>query len=334
MTRTRSLLAGAAVVTTLLGGAVAAAPAGADAALSVSSTILSSDGPSTVTVTGRGYLVPPHLAGSPVFGGVYVLFGWVRPGVGWGPSSRNAVNSDGQFGLTYHYPGEGGTGDLRDDGTGTNRFVAFTPGGIDASSTPFHMDDAGNWSVTLNISGPLYRWTDPFTGTSASVDCRSVQCGVLTIGAHGRPSQTNERFVPLTFAPSPAGPGPTAAPPVATVPPVAVEGATAVPPSTRPRSPVAGAPIEETTTTSVTPAIEIPTSSTTTVTTTTSVRSGDDRRERSTASPASRRDVIRITSVDDGLLGTAVPYVVAGIGVPAAAGLFLVVRARRSSRPV
>lgn len=322
-----------------------APPVGAEAALAVSSATLSPDGPSTITVNGRGYLVPPHVAGSSVFGGVYVFFGWVRPGAGWGPSSRNAVNSDGQFGITYHYPGEGGTGDLRDDGSGANRFVAFTPGGIDAGSTPFHMDDAGNWSVALNIAGPVYRWSDPFTGAAASVDCRSVQCGVFTLGAHGRPSRTNERFVPISFAAPSVAPAPTAAPvPSAAAPSVNVGGITTVPArpgSTTPRPATSGAaaptkapatetvpPVAEATTTTVPATGAEPAASTSAP-----GRSGDDQRVRASGSAVPDQGVVRIEAADDGSFGAVVPFFVAGAGIPAAAGLVLVIRARRAAPP-
>lgn len=188
-------------------GAIPAAAQGPT--LNVAPTQLTGNGPWTVTVTGSRYLVPPHAPGTSVFGGVYLQFGWVRPTGGWGPSFRNAANTDGQFGVTYHYPGEQGDGATRDDGTGTAKFIAFTPGGIDASATDIHMDDSGSWSTTLNILSPLYTWVDPATGGSQTVDCRTVQCGVFTIGAHGKASRTNELFVPVTFASSSASTTPS-----------------------------------------------------------------------------------------------------------------------------
>lgn len=196
-------------------GSSASAPAQASPSLVVAPTAISADGASSVVVSGRGYLVPPHAPGTDVSGGVYVLFGWVAPNRAWGPSARNAQNSDGQFGTTYSYPGEAGSGETRDEG-GSSRFVSFTSGGTSGQSTSFHMDDAGNWSTTLTIPGPVYEWSDPATGQRATVDCRAVQCGVYTLGAHGRASSTNERFAPVIFAaaanPAAANPAPAPVP--------------------------------------------------------------------------------------------------------------------------
>lgn len=209
---TSALRASVAVVITLVAtlGTLPAAAQGPT--LNVTPTQLTGNGPWTVNVAGSRYLVPPHAPGTSVFGGVYLQFGWVRPTGGWGPSFRNATNTDGQFGVTYHYPGEQGDGSTRDDGTGTAKFIAFTPGGIDATATDIHMDPAGNWSTTLVIAAPTYTWIDPATGASQTVDCRKVQCGVYTIGAHGKASRTNELFVPVTFTAAAAGPGPTGPP--------------------------------------------------------------------------------------------------------------------------
>lgn len=229
---------------TLSGWATAPVAAQVVPTLSISPASVSPDRPSTVTVTGRNYLVPPHAPGANVSGGVYVLFGWVAPGVSWGPSARNATNSNGQFGVTYTYPGEGGTGETRDDGSGTNRFVSFTAGGVSGNSTAFHMDDAGNWSTTLTILGPVYEWFDPITGQRAVVDCRVVQCGVYTFGAHGRASATNERFAPVSFArtstPTTAAPRPATP---TTVRPAGGGVATPTPtpaPTAVPRAPASG----------------------------------------------------------------------------------------------
>jgi hypothetical protein len=152
-----------------------------------------------VTVTGRGYLQPPHVCGTNVFGGIYLFFGWVQPGGQWGPSFTSSTSTQGLFGTSYSYPGEGGGAETRDDGTGTIRLIAFTPGGESGTSTPFHMDGQGNWRSDLTVRGATYSYTDLRTGARNSVDCRVVQCGVFTIGAHGKASRTNERFTPINF---------------------------------------------------------------------------------------------------------------------------------------
>jgi hypothetical protein len=211
----RALAAAVTLTITLLlvGGP---SPAGAaqgsgTSVLSVSSTSLPAGQASTVTVTGSDYLVPPHAPGVPVFGGVYVFFGWVAGGA-WGPSNRNSSNNNGAFGYTYSYRGDGGDGSTRDDGSGRVRLVAFTPGGVSGSDTPFHMDDNGNWSTTLTVDGSTYTFIDPATGAPKTVNCQQVQCGVFTIGAHGISSATNERFVPISFAGAPAVPPPAGVP--------------------------------------------------------------------------------------------------------------------------
>jgi hypothetical protein len=209
----RSLLVLVVAVATL-GALVPSAHAGQGSAnprLSVSSSSLPAGSASLVTVTGTDYLVPPHAAGSDVFGGVYLFFGWVADAGRFGPSIRNSNNNDGTAGVTYAYPGEVGDASQRDDGSGNMRLVSFTAGGESGNATDFHMDDAGNWSATLRVPGAVFSTTNPITGEVRSFDCTEVQCGVFTIGAHGKASATNEKFTPLTFTGSPpatsAGPG-------------------------------------------------------------------------------------------------------------------------------
>lgn len=171
----------------------------ASPALSVDPTSVPASGPTTVTVRGSGYLTGPYRCDASKYGGVYVLFGWVQPGQAWGPSNRESTSPRGQYGSTYVYPGAGGGGETRDDGSGTVRLVAFTPGGTSGSETAFHMDPAGNWSTTITVA-PSFSWSNVVTGESRSIDCTKVQCGVFTIGAHGIASATNELFVPVSFA--------------------------------------------------------------------------------------------------------------------------------------
>lgn len=172
--------------------------------LTASRTTIGADETAVVTVTGSDYLLPPHVCGKDVFGGLYLFFGWVAPGGQWGPSWRSSDSDRGLFGTTFSYPGEGGGAETRDDGTGTVRLIAFTRGGESGTSTDFHMDGAGNWTSNLTIRGATYRFTDLRTGAVKSVDCRVVQCGVFTIGAHAKSSRTNEQFTPINFT-DPAG---------------------------------------------------------------------------------------------------------------------------------
>lgn len=167
--------------------------------LTPSRTTIGAQETAVVTVTGTNYLLPPHVCGTDVFGGVYLFFGWVQPGGQWGPSWRSSTSDRGLFGTTYSYPGEGGGGETRDDGTGTVRLISFTAGGESGTSTPFHMDGNGNWRADVTVRGATYDFKDLRTGASHRVDCRVVQCGVFTIGAHSKSSRTNEVFHPINF---------------------------------------------------------------------------------------------------------------------------------------
>lgn len=221
--RPRRRRARAAVAAALVAGALGLHPTGAEAgqgqgnpSLRVSTPSIPADRVTDVTVTGTDYLVPPHAPGQSVFGGIYVFFGWVANPGRFGPSIRNSTSADGTFAVTYAYPGDGGDPGQRDPGTGVMRLVSFTPGGESGTATAFHMDDHGNWSVRVRIYGSTFTSTNPVTGEERSFDCRKVQCGIFTVGAHGKASATNERFVPLTFT---GASKPT--PPPATVPPSA-----------------------------------------------------------------------------------------------------------------
>ena len=75
------------------GGNTSAAPT-----LTPSRTTIGQHDTATITVTGTNYLVPPHVCGASVFGGVYVAFGWVKPGGQWGPSWRSSTSAAGLFG--------------------------------------------------------------------------------------------------------------------------------------------------------------------------------------------------------------------------------------------
>jgi hypothetical protein len=213
--RTRAALAAAtaaAVAGAGLVALVAVAPVAnaASPKLSLSRTSLGAHASDVrITVTGQDYLVPPHAEGTDVFGGVYVFFGWVKPGGTWGPSNRNSHSNKGTFGVTYSYPGEQGDAGTRDGGDGAIRFVSFTDAGLSGDATPYHMDEDGNWTAHVTVPGPTYTYRDA-DGTKQRVDCREVTCGVYTIGAHGKASATNEVFTPIRFASTrPEQPEPT-----------------------------------------------------------------------------------------------------------------------------
>ncbi|TAK70662.1 MAG: hypothetical protein EPO13_01960 [Actinomycetota bacterium] len=244
---TRSVLA-AAVLAVPAVGTISALPATAAPApaLQLSASRLTATGPTTITVTGTGYLVPPHAPGAEVFGGVYLAFGWVKPGGSWGPSHRSSSSDNGTFGVSYAYPGDGGGADTRDDGSGGVRLISFTGGGLSGEATAFHMDPGGNWPagpkpVTLVVPGARFSYLDS-AGAKHTVDCQQVQCGVFTIGAHGKASATNEVFAPLTFVGKAGASGQASAKPTARATPQA--SATATPKPT-PKASSASAPAQQ-----------------------------------------------------------------------------------------
>ncbi len=131
-----------------------------------------------LTVTGSGFT--KNTNGS----GLYVLFGYVTKH----PSAGGAA------GAGYDYvPGSGGTGQ---DGQG---FVAWPDNtGTGAAATAKF---SGTKNAGFTQGGVIARST--FTGQSTKrVDCLSgaVQCGVLTIGAHGAADAALETFTPVYFA--------------------------------------------------------------------------------------------------------------------------------------
>ncbi|MBF4606229.1 HtaA domain-containing protein [Curtobacterium sp. VKM Ac-1393] len=132
----------------------------------------------TLTVTGSGFT--KNTNGS----GLYVLFGYVTKH----PSAGGAA------GAGYDYvPGAGGTGQ---DGQG---FVAWPDNtGTGAAATA---KLSGTKNAGFTQGGIVARAS--FTGQSTKrVDCLSgaVQCGVLTIGAHGAADAAVETFTPVYFA--------------------------------------------------------------------------------------------------------------------------------------
>ncbi|WP_170116330.1 hypothetical protein [Rathayibacter caricis] len=195
-----------------LGIAVAATPLVAPAASAAGSVSVSfADGASaadpdyatSITVSGRGF---QSIQGG--FGGVYVLFGWVS-GAGWGPSSGGEVGTD------YRYVPDSES----KDNAGFERFVAF-PGSETESAANGVLTADGSFTVDLTIPSARFEAQDR-SGEVTTVDCLEVQCGVITIGAHGVKNANNETFTPVSFAAPAAGaaPGPAAgAAPVAGAP--------------------------------------------------------------------------------------------------------------------
>lgn len=174
------------------------------------STNLTATAESTVQVSGKDYLVPPHAAGTPVSGGIYVFFGWVDSTKKWGPSARNVNNTDGNFGTTYLYPGGQGGQNGENESAGIG-MVAFTEEVSAGEAPPYFMSDAGDWSMPIKVPGSTFTTEIPGGGTKTT-DCLKVACGIFTIGAHGRASATNEKFFPVQFAGAQAAATPTPKP--------------------------------------------------------------------------------------------------------------------------
>ncbi|GAB2466606.1 hypothetical protein [Xylanimonas ulmi] len=190
-----------------LGALIAVAPA-AQAAPQVSVTgadgqaQASADGPTTLQVSGHGFQSVPH-----GYGGIYVLFGWVSDpsGGSWRPSRGGSTGSD------YRY-----VPDTQEaDNAGHFRFVAFPGSDTEAQANGGTIAADGTWSTTLAVPGPRFATTDR-DGAPVDVDCTQVQCGVITIGAHGVVNAANETFTPVAFGPgastTPSGVGPGAEP--------------------------------------------------------------------------------------------------------------------------
>jgi hypothetical protein len=120
------------------------------------------------------------------FGGIYVLFGSVSDG--WKPSAGGVGGRD-----FLYVP------DVQSkDNAGREKFVAF-PGSETASSANGGVIAAdGSWSTTIQVPGPVFEVEDASGGT-VKVDCREVQCGVITIGAHAVINANNETFTPVDF---------------------------------------------------------------------------------------------------------------------------------------
>ncbi|MGI5191862.1 hypothetical protein ACQEVI_27225 [Promicromonospora sp. CA-289599] len=141
----------------------------------------------TVRVSGSGFQSVPK-----AFGGIYVFFGWVSDpsGGSWAPS-RGGVSGD-----TYRYVPDAETA----QNAGYQRFVAFPGSSTEAEANGGTVAADGTWSTDLVIPGARFEAAD-----GGTVDCTAVQCGIITIGAHGVRNANNETFTPVTFASASAG---------------------------------------------------------------------------------------------------------------------------------
>lgn len=146
---------------------------------------VSATGSTTVSITGSGFQSIQN-----GFGGIYMLFGWVRnPSSGsWRPSRGGVTGTD----MLYVPDSES------KDNKGYERFISFPGSSTEEAANGGEVSAKGTISLTMVIPGPTFTAQDR-EGNATSVDCRKVQCGIITIGAHGVVNANNESFTPVTF---------------------------------------------------------------------------------------------------------------------------------------
>jgi hypothetical protein len=173
-----------------LAAPIAGAVPAAHAAGSVS--VVVKDQPELVGVADPNYLTEVAVTGTGFqsipsgFGGIYVFFGWVEGGA-WAPSQGGVTGS------TYRY-----VYDDESNPVGYQLFVSFPGASTEYAANGGEVSADGTWSATMKIPGSSFESYDR-NGDVTTVDCLSVQCGIITIGAHGVVSPSNESFTPITF---------------------------------------------------------------------------------------------------------------------------------------
>lgn len=163
------------------------APASAAARVSVSGTP-ALEGESQLSLSGTGFQSVQN-----GFGGVYVLFGWVNESGGWRPSEGGKTGED----YRYVYDDESNP-------TGYQLFVAFPGSSTGSAANGGELAADGTWSGTIRIPGARFTTYDR-AQNETTVDCTEVQCGIITVGAHGVANAGNETFTPIEFAGSGSG---------------------------------------------------------------------------------------------------------------------------------
>ncbi|HMR49354.1 MAG TPA: hypothetical protein PKE40_07135 [Arachnia sp.] len=160
---------------------------------SLGSAIASPSGATTFSIKGSGF---QSLKGG--FGGIYLMFGWVSdPGGGsWRPSQGGKTGTD----LLYVPDSES------KDNRGYQKFVAFPGSSTEDTANGGVISADGTISLELVVPGPRFTAQDR-DGNKKEVDCLSVQCGIITIGAHGVVNASNESFTPISFGATSSGSG-------------------------------------------------------------------------------------------------------------------------------
>jgi len=185
--RGRVLAAVAAALVAAAGALVPATAAHAEPRVSITVA----DRPELGAVADSTYLTEVVVSGSGFqsirngFGGIYVLFGWADGS--WRPSQGGTTGSD------YRY--------VYDDETnpvGYQLFVTFPGSSTAYAANGGTIAEDGSWSATMRIPGPRFQAYDR-SGNISEVDCLQVQCGIMTIGAHGVINANNESFTPISF---------------------------------------------------------------------------------------------------------------------------------------
>ena len=224
--RATGLIATAAIAAGLVAAPLASlAPAEPARAAGASVSVSVVGRPDLTGVADPTYLTELQLTGSGFqsivngFGGVYVLFGWVD-GDGWQPSQGGSTGTD------YRY-----VPDDESNPVGYASFVSFPGSSTEYAANGGILASDGTFSATLQIPGATFTSLDR-SGAASEVDCTEVQCGIITIGAHGVPNANNETFTPITFTDLyGSDPAAAVAAPVAEAP-AAAEAATPAPTTT------------------------------------------------------------------------------------------------------
>lgn len=209
--RLAAILTGAALLAGFsVGGSL---PEPAYAASSVTAHVV--DRPDLANVADPDYLTDVQLSGSGFqsikngHGGIYVAFGWVADAESWRPSNGGVTGAD------YAYVPDDET-----NPTGYILFVTFPGSDTAAAANGGELAADGTWSGVISIPGARFESLDR-DGNAQTIDCLSVQCGIITMGAHGVKNANNETFTPITFtdlygddaaAPAPAPVAPESAP--------------------------------------------------------------------------------------------------------------------------
>lgn len=182
-----ALLLGLSLALAPLAGALPAQEAAAAPRVGVESSSgsarASATGSTTLRVSGSGFQSIPKAVG-----GIYVAFGYTPNPGSWRPSKG------GKSGRDFMYIADSQAKENR----GYQRFVAFPGSSTADSANGGTLSAGGGFGLSLVVPGPVISVQS--ASGNKSIDCRTVQCGVFTFGAHGVANGNNESFTPVSFA--------------------------------------------------------------------------------------------------------------------------------------